>query len=436
MPEFRPGQLIRGASTFRVERVLYGGFNWAVISSHPDAPGLRRVLIVPRHQQDAQERDLFCRAARVWVELPAIPGIASCVDVSLQSDPPFAVLEFIEGPTLTELLVAEEQATGSGRLHPRQALTAVSQAARALAQVNEWARGERGAEALVHRDLHPGNIMFDRDWSDGGRWRTRLIDLGVCKLVTAQSTARTMMTAGVARYMAPEAHGGLGEITTQSDLYALGTILYRMLAGRDAFASSQRVLIDKLHERFQPLSHACPTLPAALDPVVARLLRADPAERYATGRELALELDEIARHLAAEGGHCTTCGFDSLALRGQCPICGGTIAASSAGSAGILPEVGGEEVVPAAAPSAVGTEWIAAGGGTYPLGLQFMSSSPSLNDLATARDQTRGGGLGHGPRGSQRRAAAGSARRGSIPGRAPPAAGAPRRGGTAGTARA
>ena len=192
------------------------------------------------------------------------------------------VLELIDGQPLSSLL-------GNGPLRPTQALTIASQIADALDHVHK-----RG---VVHRDIKPSNILLS---SNG---QAKLVDFGVGKWsgpfadrptsVSAQTAEGALV--GTLNYMAPEQLAG-GVADARADLFALGAVLFEMIAGRRAFdGPSQASVIAAVMESQPPsLSAVQSGVPAELARVVSKALAKDPDERWQTARDFADELRWLA----------------------------------------------------------------------------------------------------------------------------------------------
>jgi serine/threonine-protein kinase len=181
---------------------------------------------------------------------------------------PFLTMELVEGGSLADLL------RQIGRLPGEKAADIARQLCEGLAAIH--------ARGLLHRDLKPGNILLD----DHGR--VRIADFGLA------GPAGTGLSAGTPAYMAPELLAG-GAASVQSDLYALGSVLYEMHTGRPAF--SER---ESRHEVANPSTWV--DLDPRVERAVLRCLEADPARRPASALAVAAALpggDPLAAALAA-----------------------------------------------------------------------------------------------------------------------------------------
>jgi serine/threonine protein kinase len=150
------------------------------------------------------------------------------------------------------------------------------------------------AAGILHRDLKPGNIFLSRQ-SDGSE-HTTLLDFGIAKPLLAWQGADfdisgESVAIGTPEYMSPE-QCGEQELTAASDIYSLGVVLYRMLAGRPPFVGpSQYVMARHIAVPPPPLQLYRPHLSEAVVAVVQQALAKKPADRFASVLDLRLALD-------------------------------------------------------------------------------------------------------------------------------------------------
>ncbi|HEU4641962.1 MAG TPA: protein kinase [Gemmatimonadaceae bacterium] len=194
----------------------------------------------------------------------------------------YYVMPFIDGESLRQRLDRER----------RLPLDDALRIARAVAAALDYAHRHR----IVHRDIKPENVMLQ----EGDALVT---DFGIAKAVSAavaENLTQTGMAIGTPSYMSPEQAAGEPELDGRSDIYALGAMLYEMLAGAPPFvgATLQAVLAKLFTEPVPPLSGVRDDLPEWLDGVLQTALAKSPAARYATATQ-------FAQALASPGGGIT-----------------------------------------------------------------------------------------------------------------------------------
>ena len=220
----------------------------------------------------AQVRERFLREARSAGRLNH-PNIVTIFDVGEQDGLAYIAMELLDGRTLQQML------EDARRLPVETAADIAAQVADAL----DHALGF----GIVHRDVKPANIMV------AASGRAKLTDFGVAHLPTASMT-QTGAALGSPKYMAPEQV--LGQpIDPRADIFALGTVLYEMLAGRTPFERDGESTVFALMNRIvtephQPLQQLDAEVPPAFDRILARALAKTPAERYQRAGEMARDL--------------------------------------------------------------------------------------------------------------------------------------------------
>ncbi|MBI4568772.1 MAG: serine/threonine protein kinase, partial [Planctomycetes bacterium] len=144
-------------------------------------------------------------------------------------------------------------------------------------------------QGIIHRDVKPSNILI----AAGGR--PLVTDFGLAKVVDSDETiTRSGVTVGTPAYMAPEqARGEMDALDGRTDVYALGATLYEMLTGRPPFRgeTSMKTLLQVLDAPAPSPARLRPDLPAQAAHIALRCLKKEPAERYASARELAADID-------------------------------------------------------------------------------------------------------------------------------------------------
>lgn len=206
------------------------------------------------------------------------PNIVTIYDVGECELGPYIAMEFVQGPTLEQVMAEDKQ------LPVREVLNIVVQLASAL--------GYAHTHGIVHRDVKPGNIMCSSDLRS-----VRITDFGIAHIDSDEHQHRTLSGAilGTPRYMSPEQIEGLA-VDGRSDLFSLGVIMYQLLTGKRPFvANTLASLYAKIvREDSEPMDVR---LPASVRRMVEKLLEKDPARRFADGEELASALRGLIQEL-------------------------------------------------------------------------------------------------------------------------------------------
>ena len=237
-------------------------------------------FLLPHLSGDAEKLRRFAEEARAASTLNH-PNILIVHDVGEQEGMPYLVSECLEGRSLRERLKA-------GPMAVSEAVSVTQGIAQGLAAAHE-----RG---IVHRDLKPENTFLK---SDGG---IKLLDFGLAKLKLPAASpaanaddAALSLVAGTAAYMAPEqARGELPD--PRSDLFALGVMMYEMLAGQHPFRGTSvfQTLEAILTRDPADLQDLNDRVPPALARIVMRLLQKSPDARFQSARDLAWSLAQVS----------------------------------------------------------------------------------------------------------------------------------------------
>jgi serine/threonine-protein kinase len=282
--ELRRGQLID--ERFEVLRVVDRGGMAEIYEASDRKTHQRVALKVPLSQfdsdQDFQLR--FQREEMIGVSLDH-PNVLKFVWVGAKKCRPYIVTEYLEGETLAVRLLRES---------PLSETEAVRVGGQICAGVEYLHR-----KGVIHRDLKPDNIMLCQDGS------IRIMDFGIAK--TDRARRLTFGSAsgwmGTADYISPEqAQGQRGNV--QSDIYALGSILYEMATGSPPFRGDNplAVINARLTSDPDPPRKRNPQLSGDVEAIILRSLQRDPSRRYLTAAAMCAELNQCARILAEERG--------------------------------------------------------------------------------------------------------------------------------------
>ncbi|HXG29342.1 MAG TPA: serine/threonine-protein kinase [Nevskiales bacterium] len=214
------------------------------------------------------------------------PHIVSLFDAGVEGELSYIVMEYVDGETLREYT-----RKGGKRLPTDQVVDTVFKCSKALDFAHR--------KGVLHRDIKPSNIMLGRDGV------VKIMDFSVAELTQHAASGRRSLV-GSPLYMSPEQVRREPPLP-QSDLYALGAVMYELLAGEPPFWSEDIGQLFELIEQgaVPALAERRPDLPPELCTIVQRLLHKDPARRFASGQELAAALSRVYDSLRLTGERLT-----------------------------------------------------------------------------------------------------------------------------------
>src|SRR2546421_3904516 len=214
------------------------------------------------------------------------PGIVPIYEVGERDGSCYFSMQFVEGGQLDEV----------GRRTPfsiRQAAELIAKIARTIHYAHE--------HGILHRDIKPGNILLD------GKGEPHLTDFGLARLVETESTiTRTLEVLGTPSYMAPEqAVGNNAAVSSVTDIYGLGGVLYQLLTGQPPFAGGATYETIKLLLDTEPRQPRLlnPKIDRDLSTICLKCLEKDPKRRYSSALALAEDLERWVRHEPIQARH-------------------------------------------------------------------------------------------------------------------------------------
>ena len=199
--------------------------------------------------------------------------------VEADHEPPYLVMQYIEGKTLQQRL------DGAGPLHVREVLRIGQQTALGLAAAHQ--------QGIVHRDIKPANILLEN-----GVERVRITDFGLARAIDDASMTQSGVVAGTPLFMAPEQAQGL-QLDHRADLFSLGSVLYVICTGRPPFRSSTMIGVIRrvCDDSPRPIREINPDVPDWLCAIIDRLLAKVPQDRYGSAEEVATLLGNCLAHV-------------------------------------------------------------------------------------------------------------------------------------------
>lgn len=221
-----------------------------------------------RQNDDAMRR--FRREALSATQLTH-PNIVGVYDVGQSQEMNYIVMEYVEGTDLKDYVRQR------GALHPIEAVRIMMQIVSAIAAAHQ--------NRIIHRDIKPQNILIDREGN------VKITDFGIAVALSDTSLTQTNTLLGSVHYLSPEqARGGMA--TIQTDIYALGIVLYELLTGRVPFdgESSVSIALKHFQEPLPPVMNPSVMIPQSLENIVLKATAKDPMNRYRSCYEMFQDL--------------------------------------------------------------------------------------------------------------------------------------------------
>jgi eukaryotic-like serine/threonine-protein kinase len=270
---------LEGLGRYHVENVLGGGGMALVYRAHDeelDRPVAIKVL-ADNLAADEAFRRRFLREARLAASL-AHPNVVRVYDSGEADGRPFIIMEYVEGETLADVL------SRRGRLSPTEAVELALQVCSGLEHAHR--------AGLVHRDIKPQNLLIRGDGT------VKIVDFGIARSAQGTRLTETGSVLGTAAYLAPEQALG-EEVTPAADVYALGVVLYELLAGRTPHTPETltQFLVRGQEQPIPELRELAPEVPEALEDVVMRCLARMPEYRPSSAAALAADLTATSAEL-------------------------------------------------------------------------------------------------------------------------------------------
>ncbi len=257
-----------------LKQIGAGGMAKVYLAVHKDVPNLKVVLKILSSPQHAAR---FMQEADKLALLERNPNICHIRHFFNHEDELVIAMEYIDGKSLEEMIADQ------GKIPVEETIRIIADLLTALAFAHE--------KEIYHRDIKPGNIMFDRDG------QLKIIDFGIAKGKTDPQMTIVGTATGTPEYMAPEQFAGGERLDyAKCDIYAVGTMMYKMLTGQPPFkGENEFVLRDaKLTEDPVPPSRLNKEISGELDKVILKAIHKDPAKRFASVVEMKSELLKLA----------------------------------------------------------------------------------------------------------------------------------------------
>ena len=274
---------------FEIERVLFQGRHSLIYRATRKEESAARPVVLKALASEYPEPAAIERLKReheLLRRLESAEGVIRSLGLVEEGNRHVLVLEDLAGASLRELDLA-------GALALDEFLRLATRIARAVAGVHE--------QRVVHKDLNPGNIVWNRETDE-----LRIIDFNIAREVLASTNTvlPSVILEGTLPYVSPEQTGRINRsVDTRSDLYSLGATLHELLTGAPPFPLSDVMELVHAHiARRPPAPHELRSeVPRPVSDIVAKLLAKRPEDRYQTAAGLADDLEECFRRLETDG---------------------------------------------------------------------------------------------------------------------------------------
>jgi serine/threonine protein kinase len=257
-----------------LDQIATGGMGQVYLAVHVTMRRKVALKVLPSWQAtEPAQVERFYREARAAAALNH-PNIVRAFDVGSERDTHFLVMEHLDGKNLAARL------DEAGYVLPvAEACGYVIQAAAGLQHAHE--------RKLVHRDIHPGNLLLARDGV------VKILDVGIARFFNLPSDALTEKyqpgkIVGTADYMAPEQAVAGKTIDHRADIYSLGATLYHLVTGRTPFAGQTGAKLILAHQSLPvPSAHLIrDTIPEELSKILAKMMAKKPEDRFQSAAEV------------------------------------------------------------------------------------------------------------------------------------------------------
>ena len=268
---------VLGAEYELVSPIGHGGFAWVYKALDRR---LDRIVAIKVIRPDLAGVSMFVDSFRhEGIALAKLrhPGIVPIYDIREGGGLIYYVMPFVRGETLGQKLERHR------RLPPSEVQRVLTELCDAL--------GAAHRAKMVHRDIKPANVILE-----GNLQKALLMDFGIAKALTDDVQDSEDPVVGTPAYMSPEQATGRDEIDHRSDLYSLGVMGYRMLAGKLPFdgRNPTEVLAKHINDTPVDIRHLNPTAPKNLADAIMRCLEKDPWDRFATAMDLWKALQSVS----------------------------------------------------------------------------------------------------------------------------------------------
>ena len=272
-----------------IERLASGGMAEVFLAESAGIEGFKKNVAIKRVLPQLSEKrnfiSMFLDEARLSAHL-SHSNIVHVFDIGVGDDAYFIVMEYVDGADLKAVV---EHGKKIGRpISVEVACLIAIKICEGLAYAHELCGNDGRPLSIVHRDVSPPNVLITK------HGEVKIVDFGLAKASSQLEKSDPDIIKGKFSYLSPEAAHGR-EVDHRADIFAAGIILWEMLAGRRLFFGESDYGTVKLVQKAEvpTLSAIQPAVPVELDRALGRALAREPADRYASARDFAVDLTTI-----------------------------------------------------------------------------------------------------------------------------------------------
>ncbi len=276
-----------------IERLAAGGMAEVFIAESAGIEGFKKRVAIKRVLPHLSEKkrfiSMFLDEARLSAHLNH-SNVVQVFDIGVGDNTYFIVMEYVEGADLKGLI---KHVRSTGRPFPIEAAVYISEKiCEGLCYAHELKKEDGEPLNAVHRDISPPNVLISK------HGEVKIADFGLAKASTQLEKSEAGIIKGKFSYLAPEAAHG-HEVDGRADVFAVGIILWEMLAGRRLFQGTSDYETVKLVQaaKIPPISKLHADADATLESILARALARDSDKRYQSARAFGQDLTRYLYHL-------------------------------------------------------------------------------------------------------------------------------------------
>ncbi len=270
-----------------IDRLEAGGMAEVFRAEALGLQGFKKQVAIKRVLAHLASKESFIKMFLDEARLSARLSHSNCVqvfDIGVGDGTYFIVMEFVDGANLRGII---DTLKAANRPFPvEEAVYLAIELCKGLQYAHNLVDENGQHLGIVHRDMSPPNVLITK------HGEVKIVDFGLAKASTQLEKSEPGIIKGKFSYLAPEAARGQ-EVDARADIFAIGIMLWELLAGRRLFLGKTDLETVQMVQRaiVPPITRIRPDVPPELEPILARALASDPMQRHQTSRELGADLN-------------------------------------------------------------------------------------------------------------------------------------------------